>query len=108
MKLVVFSAFVSVLAGVFILASTMAEAQVLDDRANLKILKTRAKMATGSSTYVNSGGQLDAVQGLEDKVRSRVDCGAVDIANQHVDSNFSGQINIIISGDIINTGNRCR
>lgn len=83
-------------------------AQVLDDRANMKVLKTRAKLATGSSTYVYSNGQLDAMSDLKGQVRSQANCGSVDIANQTVDSSFSGEINIIITGDVVNTGNNCR
>ena len=82
-------------------------AQVLDDRANMKVLKVRSKLATGSSTYVYSNGQLDALADLESQIRSQVTCGSVDIANQTVDSSFSGQINVIITGDIVNTGNNC-
>jgi len=97
-----------VLVGSFSFTSTDVFAQVLDDRANLKVLKTRAKLATGSSTYTYSNGQLDALTDLESQVRSQANCGSVDIANQTVDSSFSGQINIIIAGDIVNTGNNCR
>ncbi|MDV7338441.1 hypothetical protein RYZ26_02450 [Terasakiella sp. A23] len=91
-----------------ILTSAEGFSQVLDDRANMKILKTRAKLATGSSTYVYSNGQLDALADLESQIRSQVNCGSVDIANQTVDSSFSGEINIIIAGDVVNTGNNCR
>jgi len=91
-----------------VLSSAEGLTQVLDDRANLKIMKTRAKLATGSSTYVYSNGQLDALADLESQIRSQVNCGSVDIANQTVDSSFSGEINIIIAGDVVNTGNNCR
>ena len=94
--------------GMLCLFSADGLAQVLDDRANLKVLKTRAKLATGSSTYVYSNGQLDALADLESQIRSQVNCGSVDIANQTVDSSFSGEINIIIAGDVVNTGNNCR
>lgn len=103
-RLVVLSALISFGA----LINADLNAQVLDDRANMKVMKTRSKLATGSSTYVYSNGQLDALADLESQVRSQVNCGSVDIANQTVDSTFSGQINIIIAGDIVNTGNNCR
>lgn len=90
------------------MTSSDVAAQVLDDRANMKILKTRSKLATGSTSYVYSNGQLDALADLESQVRSQVNCGSVDIANQTVDSSFSGEINIIITGDIVNSGNNCR
>ncbi len=101
-------AVITVLGSVLSLVSTDVTAQVMDDRANMKVLKTRAKMATGSSTYVYSNGQLDAFTDLESQIRAQANCGSVDIANQTVDSSFSGQINIIIAGDVVNTGNNCR
>ena len=103
-RIAVFSA----LMGFAALLSTDVAAQVMDDRANMKVLKTRAKMATGSSTYVYSNGQLDAFTDVESRVRSQANCGSVDIANQTVDSSFSGQITIVIAGDVVNTGNNCR
>lgn len=108
MRKTIFYALTGALVGVFSFTNADLHAQVLDDRANMKVLKTRSKLATGSSTYVYSNGQLDAFTDLEDQVRSVANCGSVDIANQTVDKTFSGQINIIITGDVVNTGNSCR
>lgn len=83
-------------------------AQVLDDGANRKILKLRSTLLEGDTTQRYSAGQLNSYSNLEEQIRASANCGAVDIGNQDVNSNFSGEINIIIAGDIINSGNNCR
>lgn len=94
--------------GLIAVGVPVAHAQVLDDRAHMKIMKTRALLATGSTTEVYSGNRLPSREELADDIRSRTDCGAVDIANQAADSSFAGEITVVITGDIINTGNNCR
>ncbi|MDX1738359.1 MAG: hypothetical protein R3261_08975, partial [Alphaproteobacteria bacterium] len=88
--------------------SNYAFAQVLDDSANRKILKFRSNLLQGDTTQKYSAGQLSTYSTLEEQIRASANCGAVDIGNQDVNSNFSGEINIIIAGDIINSGNNCR
>ncbi|MFC1673673.1 hypothetical protein ACFL12_05920 [Pseudomonadota bacterium] len=85
-----------------------AHAQVLDDGANMKILRARAELARGSQTRVYSGGQLKSKAELEKELRGRATCGAVDIGNQSINTEFTGQVTIVISGDVVNSGNNCR
>jgi hypothetical protein len=85
-----------------------AQAQVLDDNANMKILRARAEMARGSETQVYSGGQLKSKAELEQEMRGRATCGTVDIGNQSINTDFTGQVTIVIAGDVVNSGNNCR
>lgn len=85
-----------------------ASAQLLDDAANRKVLKVRSDLLRGDTTRKFSGGQLQNLDELKSQISGRATCGAVDIGNQHVSSTFSGEINVIVAGDIINTGNNCR
>lgn len=94
--------------GLAILGGEVAQAQVLDDRANMKILHVRSRLLEGDSTNKYSAGQLSSYANLEDEIRAQATCGAIDIGNQDVNSNFAGEINIIIAGDVINTGNNCQ
>ena len=78
-------------------------AQLLSDSANLKILKTRSRLLLLNEDSIEGGTDLNDL----DALRGQVGCGSVDIGNQDITSTLSGDINIIITGDIINTGNRC-
>lgn len=78
-------------------------AQLLSDSANLKILKTRSRLLLLNQDSIENGTDLNDL----DALRGQVGCGTVDIGNQDISSTLSGDINIIITGDIINTGNRC-
>lgn len=90
------------------LGAGTAQAQLLDDNANMKILRARAELARGSETQVYSGGQLKSKAELEQQMRGRATCGAVDIGNQSVNTDFTGQVTIVITGDVVNSGNNCR
>lgn len=103
-----FTTFIATVIACSVLWGTAATSQVLDDRANMKILKVRSKLLEGDSTRKYSAGQLSSYADLEEQIRAQATCGAIDIGNQDVNSNFAGEINIIIAGDIINTGNNCR
>ncbi len=83
-------------------------AQVLDDSANVKILKVRSSLLEGDTTQKYSAGQLNNYSTLEEQIRATASCGSIDIGNQDVNSNFAGEINIIIAGDIMNTGTNCK
>lgn len=88
---------------VFLCVPVAASAQLLDDTANVKILKARAKLLHQNEDTItddlNKSGQLGNV--------GRVDCGSVDIGNQVVSNGIGQDISVVITGDIINTGNRC-
>ena len=94
--------------GLAILWGEASIAQVLDDSANMKILRVRSKLLEGDATNKYSAGQLSSYTNLEEEIRAQATCGAIDIGNQDVNSNFAGEINIIIAGDVINTGNNCQ
>ncbi|MEO1944395.1 MAG: hypothetical protein ABGY11_08830 [Candidatus Thioglobus sp.] len=98
----------SILLASSMLFSSEVYAQVLDDKANMKVLKVRAKLLRGGTTQKYSAGKLSNYQSIEEQIRAQVNCGSIDIGNQDVDSNFSGEINIIVVGDIVNAGNNCR
>lgn len=85
-----------------------ASAQLLEDSANRKVLKVRSDLLRGDATRKFSGNQLGSYNNLKGQISGRATCGAVDIGNQHVASSFSGEINVIVTGDIVNTGNNCR
>lgn len=106
MKKIIF--FVCLCAVVAIGTTEYASAQILDDSANRKVMRTRANMLRGDATRRYSNNQLPKTTDMDNRIRGRANCGAVDIGNQHVDSTFSGEINVIVTGDVINTGNVCR
>lgn len=85
-----------------------ASAQLVEDSANRKVLKVRSDLLRGDATRKFSGNQLQGLNSLGGQISGRATCGAVDIGNQHVSSTFSGEINVIVTGDIVNTGNNCR
>lgn len=88
-----------------------AQAQLLDDKSNMKILSSRSLMLRLNSDYFNdqlrkSGAPTTPDQAL-DMYRGRVGCGSVDIGNQVVDKGIGNEISVIIVGDVINVGNHC-
>ena len=87
------------------------QAQLLDDKTNLKILNSRSQMLRMNNDYFNDllrqrGAPTTPEQALE-LYRGRVGCGSVDIGNQFVDKGLGNEINVIIVGDVINVGNYC-
>ena len=88
---------------IVLLVSSPLHAQLLSDETNLKILKTRSQLLLLNSETIKQEAGLNDI----DSIVGRVDCGSIDIGNQDINSTLTGDINIIITGDIINTGNRC-
>jgi len=82
-------------------------AEILSDSANRKVLRVRSELLVGDTTRKFSGNQLQDLDSLGGQISGRASCGAIDIGNQQVSSSFSGEINVIVTGDIINTGNNC-
>lgn len=87
------------------------QAQLLDDKTNMKVLGSRSQMLRMNSDYFNDqlkqrGAPTTSEQALE-LYRGRVGCGSVDIGNQFVDKGLGNEINVIIIGDVINVGNYC-
>jgi len=85
--------------------SSHAFAQLLNDSANLKILKARTQLLFENKESLEE--ELDTTAGLGGNVGGRVNCGSVDIGNQISTSSVGQNISIIITGDIINTDNNC-
>ncbi len=80
-------------------------AQLLDDTANVKILKARAQLLHLNEDKITD--DLNAQDNRLNNLGGRVDCGSVDIGNQVISSGIGQDISVVITGDIINTGNRC-
>ena len=89
------------------LLASVGSAEILSDSANRKVLKVRSDLLLGDTTRKFSGNQLQELDALSEQIRGRASCGSIDIGNQSVSSSFSGEINVIVTGDIINTGNSC-
>lgn len=81
-----------------------AQAQLLEDGANMRILKARAKLLHYNKDTleddVNNNGDINDFAG-------RTGCGSVEVGNQLVTAGLGRDIEVIITGDIINTNNRC-
>ncbi|MEO0368369.1 MAG: hypothetical protein AAF197_06225 [Pseudomonadota bacterium] len=86
-----------------LLVSLPLQAQLLNDETNLKILKTRSQLLLLNAETIEREAGLNDI----DSIVGRVDCGSIDIGNQDLSTTLTGDINIVITGDIINTGNRC-
>ena len=84
---------------------TDANAQHLDDMANLKILKAKSRLLHENKKAISKKVGNNA--GVGSDLVGEVDCGSVAIGNQAAPTGLSQDISIIITGDIINTDNRC-
>ena len=98
------------LAAVLFAQSTPAFAQLLDDRANMKILSMRSRVLLLNRDYFDDILKEKNIptQGEDTgQYLGRVGCGSVEIGNQTVNSTMASEISVIIVGDVINFGNRC-
>jgi len=94
----------------YCMSATPVAAQLLDDKANLKILNTRSKLLLLNKHYFDELLKQQGAPTSEDDTRQyigRVGCGSVEIGNQSVNSTISSEISVVIVGDVINFGNRC-
>jgi hypothetical protein len=94
---------------ILILPSLAASQGLLDDRANMKVLKVRSQMlllTEDSLTNENPNAQFTGSDGLIQQ-QIQTGCGTLAIGNQATENTLSGDINVIIAGDVINTGNKC-
>lgn len=80
-------------------------AQGLDDLANLKILKARARLLHQNKAALEE--KIDDEAGFGSDLGGKIECGSIEIGNQAAGTGFSNDISIIITGDIINTDNHC-
>ncbi|MGB1539702.1 MAG: hypothetical protein ACPG80_01970 [Rickettsiales bacterium] len=88
--------------GLMLTASSAAQAQLLADDANIKVLKARAQLLT-----TNKDSLTDKLNSQGQNIGGRVECGSVDIGNDFSSTNIGRDITVVITGDIINTDNRC-
>lgn len=84
---------------------SIAHAQLLDDKANMKVLRAKSNMLRINPRTLEKHTPHNALEASPQNVTA---CGAVDIGNQYTDSNRTGDISVVIVGDIVNTGNVCR
>ena len=88
----------------------IANAQLLDDKTNLKILTTRAMVLQLNKNYFDDLLKRQGAPTTEadaEQYIGRVGCGSVEIGNQYVGSSISHDISVVIVGDVVNVGNRC-
>lgn len=98
------------LALVLAAAALPAQAQLLDDKANLKVLNVRAQMLRTNTAYFNDLIKSRNVPTKEedlDQYIGRVGCGSVEIGNQYVSEGIGNEISVVIVGDVLNVGNYC-
>jgi hypothetical protein len=89
-----------------------ASAQLLQDSANLKILSARTKLMQSNNRYfmdqIKSRGAPVNPSDAQSLLQSIGGCGNVQIGNSYGSSGSMGaDISVIITGDILNVGNRC-
>ena len=81
----------------------------IDDRLAAKIAKMKVKnRANGQNNngYTSSpGGQIGYVGDGQ-----QTECGAVDIGNVNTNGRGGGprEVTVVITGDVVNTGNKCK
>ncbi|MBN1959281.1 MAG: hypothetical protein JW773_13880 [Desulfuromonadales bacterium] len=79
----------------------------LDDRANMKILQVRAVALRMNGINPEEDLPVTTKELLLESLKGTTSCGAVEIGNQYVNTTFGGDLEVIITGDVINAGNRC-
>tara|TARA_B110000259_G_scaffold185056_1_gene233346 strand:- start:401 stop:691 length:291 start_codon:yes stop_codon:yes gene_type:complete len=89
-----------------------ASAQLLQDSANLKILSARTKLMLSNNSYfmdqIKSRGGPVNPSDAQSLLQSNGGCGNVQIGNSYGASGSMGaDISVVITGDILNVGNRC-
>lgn len=93
----------------FLIVSTgcasISNAQFLNDEANMKILKVRAGLL--QQNRANTADKVQSSLGDLSNISSRINCGSVDIGNTITTGGIGRDVSVIITGDIINTDNRC-
>jgi hypothetical protein len=87
-----------------------AHAQLLDDKANLKILQARSQLLLVNKDYfeekIKQGGAPASPKDAQQYL-GRLNCGSVEIGNQGVNTGIAKEISVVIVGDVINFGNHC-
>ncbi len=100
------------LCAVIFVTGGQASAQLLQDSANLKILSARTKLMLSNNSYfmdqIKSRGGPVNPSDAQSLLQSNGGCGNVQIGNSYGASGSMGaDISVVITGDILNVGNRC-
>ncbi len=93
------------------LAALEAPAQVLDDAANAKLLSAHSKTLLINDHYfedlLRGYGLPSGADEIQQEYLNSAQCGSVNIGNNYASNQISGEITVIIVGDILNVGNTC-
>lgn len=85
------------------LAAGPAAAQALNDNTNLKLLKAKSNLLKMKQDEKNKPGAAAGKTGQD------FGCGHVDIGNVDRQKGVTGgEVTVVITGDVINTGNKCK
>jgi len=88
-----------------------AQAQILDDAANVKILSAQARTLLINEQFFDDQlkgyGLPSGSDVVRDEYLNNSQCGSVSIGNNFASNQIGTDITVIIVGDIINAGNSC-
>lgn len=86
-------------------------AQILDDTANAKLLSVHSKTLLVNDHYfedlLRGYGLPSSADEIQEEYLTSAQCGSVNIGNNYATNQISGEITVIIVGDILNVGNTC-
>ena len=92
-------------------AALEVSAQILDDTANAKLLSVHSKTLLVNDQYfedlLRGYGLPSGADEIQQEYRNSAQCGSVNIGNNYSSNQISGEITVIIVGDILNVGNSC-
>ena len=92
-------------------AALEVSAQILDDTANAKLLSVHSKTLLVNDQYfedlLRGYGLPSGADDIQEEYLSSAQCGSVNIGNNYATNQISGEITVIIVGDILNVGNTC-
>lgn len=95
----------------FVIGLQPATAQVMNDEMNRKVLSAQSETLLLNKDYFNELLKQRQVPMTDAELlqlyEGKKNCGSVSIGNQTVSQTGNSDINIIITGDVINVGNRC-
>ena len=92
-------------------AALEVSAQVLDDAANAKLLSAHSKTLLINDQYfedlLRGYGLPSGADEIQQEYLNSAQCGSINIGNNYASNQISGEITVIIVGDILNVGNSC-
>lgn len=93
---------------IVLLVAHSAGAVEMDDSINVKVLRVRAMAMRMNSANLAEDLPTTNEELLLASLKGTTSCGGVEIGNQYVNTSFGGDLEVIITGDVINAGNTCR